>query len=67
MSDEKIPTVSMQQILDAGLNAFAIQLFAESVAGKNDAKTFTPFSFVYRGVRVTLQPEPGMEVDTRHH
>lgn len=62
--EKKIPEVSMQQIIDAGLNAFALQLFAESVAGKNNAKTFTPFSFIYRGVKITLEPHG--EVDTRH-
>ena len=54
----------MQQIIDAGLNAFALQLFAESVAGKTDAKTFKPFSFIFRGIKITL--EPNGEVDTSH-
>jgi hypothetical protein len=61
-----IPTVTMQHLVDAGLNAFGLQLFVESVAGKTGAKTFKPFTFVFKGVRVTLQPESGQEVDTRH-
>jgi hypothetical protein len=59
------PEVSMQQLIDAGLNAFALQLFAESVAGKDGAKTFTPFSFIFRNIKITL--EPNGEVDTSHH
>lgn len=65
MEEKPVPVVTMQQIIDAGLNAFGLQLFAESVAGKDDAKTFTPFSFVFRGVKITLEPHG--EVDTRHH
>jgi hypothetical protein len=64
MGNKPIPVVSMHQILEAGLNAFALQLFAESVAGKDDAKTFTPFSFKFRNIKITLEPDG--EVDTRH-
>jgi hypothetical protein len=60
-----IPDVTMQQLIEAGLNAFGLQLFVESVAGKNDSHTFTPFSFRYRGIKVTLAPDG--EVDTAHH
>jgi hypothetical protein len=63
----KPPTVSMQQLFDAGLNAFGLQLFMESIANMKDFKTFSPLSFVFRGVRVTLEREPGEEIDTRHH
>ena len=62
---QTIPTVEMQQLVDTGLNAFALQLFAESVANKKDAKTFRPFSFKFRNIRITL--EPAGEIDTRHH
>lgn len=65
--ERTIPTVDMQQLLDAGLNAFALQLFIESIANKKDAKDFQPLIFVFRGIRVTLEPEPGEEIDTRHH
>lgn len=58
------PEVSMQQLIGAGLNAFGLQLFVESVAGKADAKTFKSFSFIYKGVKVTMEPQG--EVDTRH-
>jgi hypothetical protein len=64
VSEQKIPEVLMQQVMDVGLNAFGLQLFVESVAGKNDAKTFDRFSFIYKGVKVTL--EPVRDVDTRH-
>lgn len=62
---KKVPEVSMQQIIDAGLNAFGLQLFAESVAGKTDATTFEPFSFKFRNITITL--EPAGVVDTSHH
>ncbi len=59
-----IPDVSMQQLLDAGLNAFGLQLFVESIAGKKDVATFVPFTFRYKGVKITLEPD-GV-IDTRH-
>jgi hypothetical protein len=62
-----VATVSMQNLLDAGLNAFGLQLFVESIANKKEAKDFKPLSFVFRGIRITLEPEPGEDVDTRHH
>lgn len=39
MSTKGIPEVTMQMLIDAGFNAFGLQLFAESVAGKTDATT----------------------------
>jgi hypothetical protein len=63
----RVPTVSMQNLIDANLNAFALQLFIESIANMKDAKDFQPLSFVFRGVRVTFEPEPGEMIDTRHH
>jgi hypothetical protein len=66
MSDtKKIPEVTMQMLIDAGFNAFGLQLFVESVAGKTDAKTFDPFTFKFRNITITLEPDG--EVDTRHH
>lgn len=62
-----IPTVTTQQLINAGLNAFGLQLFIESIANKGDAKEFQPLSFVFRGIRVTMQPETGQEIDTSHH
>ena len=62
---QSIPTVEMQHLVDSGLNAFALQLFAESVANKKDVKSFRPFSFKFRNIRITL--EPAGEIDTRHH
>lgn len=62
---ETVPEVTMQQLIDAGLNAFGLQLFIESIANKKDAKSFSPLSFRYRGIKITL--EPCGEIDTRHH
>jgi len=59
-----IRDVTMQQILDVGLNAFGLQLFVESVANKKDVTTFEPFTFRYKGVKITLEPDG--EIDTRH-
>lgn len=50
--------VTTQMLIDVGLNAFGLELFAESIAGKKDVKTFDPISFRYKGVRVTISPDP---------
>lgn len=63
--EPRIPVVSMQNLIDIGFNAFGLQLFAESVAGQTDAKTFEPFSFIFRNIKITLEPHG--EVDTSHH
>ncbi len=52
----RIPQLSLQQLIDGGLNAFALQLFAESVGSKKDAVDFKPFSFICTGIKVTLAP-----------
>lgn len=51
-----IPVLTSQQLLDAGLNVFGLQLFLKSIANKKDATTFDPLSFIYRGVKVTIEP-----------
>lgn len=61
---DNVPEVSMQQLIDAGLNAFGLQLFIESIAKMKDAKTFSPITFKFRGIRITMQPDG--EIDTRH-
>jgi hypothetical protein len=65
VSDE-IPVVTMQMLTDAGLNAFGLQLFVESVAGKKDATEFRPLKFSYKGILVTLEPDPNRPIDGRH-
>ncbi len=65
MSETPIPEVPMQHLIDAGLNAFGLQLFIESIAGMKDAQTFKPITFKFRGIRITMQPDG--EIDTRHH
>jgi len=66
----KVPKVTMQMLLDAGLNAFGLQLFCESFAHLVDPKNpdaGMPFAFSFRGLRFTIEREPGEEIDTRHH
>lgn len=62
---EAPPEVSMQNLIDAGLNAFGLQLFVESIANMKDAATFKPITFKFRGIRITMQPDG--DIDTRHH
>ncbi len=65
-----VPKVTIQALLDAGFNAFGLQLFCESFAGKIDPDNPSaglPFSFSFRGLRFTVDREPGEEIDTRHH
>ncbi len=54
--NDKIPVISGQQLIDAGLNVFGLQLFLESVASKKDADTFEPLSFIYRKIKITIEP-----------
>jgi hypothetical protein len=64
------PKVSMQMLIDAGLNAFGLQLFCESFAGKIDPANPSaglPFSFIFRGLKFTVEQIGGEEIDTRHH
>ena len=60
-----IPELQMQDLINAGLNAFGLQLFIESIANKKDAKDFKPMSFKFRGIKITFEPQG--EIDTRHH
>jgi hypothetical protein len=59
--------VSIQDLIDAGLNGFALQLLVESILVKKDAKTFEPFTLSFRGILFTLAPDPHRELDGRHH
>jgi len=64
------PKVTMQKLLDVGFNAFGLQLFVESFAGKinpENPDAGLPFSFSFRGLRFTVEREPGEEIDVRHH
>ena len=56
MGNNTIPEVSGQMLIDAGLNVFGLQLFLESVINKKDAETFNPLIFIYKGVKITLEP-----------
>ncbi len=61
MNKKIIPEVSGQMLIDAGLNVFGLQLFLESVINKKDVKTFNPLIFIYKGVKITLEPEINKE------
>ena len=68
--DASVPRVGMQQLINAGFNAFGLQLFAESFADKVHPEEHwagLPFSFSFRGLRFIVTREPGEEIDTRHH
>lgn len=58
MSDtiEEAPQVTTQMLIDAGINAFALMLLSESLAGKKDVRTFKRLRFEFRGVIYTLEP-----------
>jgi hypothetical protein len=65
-----VPKVTMQMILNAGFNAFGLQLFCESFANRiNPQEKWAglPFSFSFRGLRFTVEAEPSEEIDVRHH
>ena len=69
-NDQAVPKVTMQMLINAGFNAFGLQLFAESFADKirpEEQWAGLPFSFSFRGLRFTVDCEPGEEIDTRHH
>jgi len=64
-----IPEVSMQMLIDAGFNAFGLQLFVESIATvreRSKKQDFDPISFIFRGLKVTFEPTD-QPIDLRHH
>jgi hypothetical protein len=59
----------MQNLIEAGFNAFGLQLFVESIAQVRERSKdpkFKPISFRFRGLKITFEPtdEP---IDIRHH
>jgi len=60
-----IPEVTMQHLINAGLNAFGLQLFVESIASHKDAGGFKPITFKFRGIKITMEPDG--PIDTSHH
>lgn len=65
MSDKDVPVVEMQNLMNAGFNAFGLQLFCESACIVSGGNTFKPLSFIFRNIKFTLEPQG--EVDTSHH
>jgi hypothetical protein len=62
-----VPKVGLQDLIDVGLNGFAFQLVAESLAARANPNDFgPPFRFSYKGIRITVEQEPGEEIDGRH-
>jgi hypothetical protein len=57
----------MQQLIDAGFNAFGLQLFCESFADRAKGDQFRPFTFIFRGLKFTVECVEGEQIDTRHH
>lgn len=47
------PKVTMQHLLNVGLNAFAVKLLAEAVSKHSVTE---PLSFQYQGVGITIEP-----------
>lgn len=67
MSDGKrIPEVTTQMLIDAGLNAFGLQLFIESIAVMKDAATFSPMTFRFRGIKFTMEPDGPIECGVKN-
>lgn len=64
---KSVPHVSMQQLLDTGLNGFGLQLFIESFEKLKPTAQQLPFAFEFRGLRVTFEIPEGGQLDTRHH
>jgi hypothetical protein len=54
------PEVSMQSLINVGLNGFALELLSESLRGKDKTlRTFKKLRFTFRGVTYTLEPASG--------
>ena len=54
MSDQnEYPRVTMQQMIDVGINAFAVKLLSESIKENNVTDTI---SFRYGNVGITIKP-----------
>jgi hypothetical protein len=70
MSSDHIPPVmSLQMLIDAGLNGFGLQLFVESIAAlaEKSGGKFEPFTFSFRGILFSWAPDPNNPLDGRHH
>lgn len=52
-----IPRVSTQQLINAGINGFAVSMFVESIRRFKDWRTSPPFSFSHNGVKITIEPD----------
>ena len=56
MATHEIPVITIQQVIDAGMNGFGLQLFIESLTKKKDSATFEAFSFICENIKLTLEP-----------
>lgn len=53
INKDEFPQVTMQQLIDHGLNAFAVQLLSESIAEKTVTKQI---KFRFKNVAITIDP-----------
>lgn len=55
-------TITMQELIDSGLNGFAVELLAESINGhRGKEKLYRPFSFAFDDVAFTFSLLPDRE------
>jgi len=53
VNKDEFPQVTMQQLIDHGLNAFAVQLLSESIVNK---KVTEQIKFRFKNVAITIDP-----------
>lgn len=56
---KEVSNVSMQDLIDAGLNGFALELLVESYANPRRLGELPRITVVWRGVKVTLEEYDG--------
>lgn len=60
-----MPDMTMQELLNMGLNAFALQLLIESLPNVEHLEGVKTISFGFRGARITIEFDE--QLDRRHH
>lgn len=62
MSEQEI---SMQELVQMGLNAFALQLLVESLPNVEHGEAWHKLEFRFRGAEITIEFDDNL--DRRHH